>query len=203
MKHLEKDSEKYYLYEYKAKVISMKILDQHLDVYSNKDETEKLILYFDENDKIKENEYLSLYFNLIGATSDKSKEATEKNEDKTKRIRKYIDDAVASGYISKEDIKNICRWCNIKKIGIISKVLIIIGIILIIIGTVLSINIKEKTSGGNKETKKIVELKNIIENKFLSESITSDQLKELPVDDINRIFTYIENKQANHARSLH
>lgn len=92
----------YDIYEYKAKVKAMQILDEHLDYYDNKDEVRSFTFYFEGN-KPAENQYLSLYFNLIGVTSNYmiNTDSDLKNQDI--RVSEYLEEAITKGIIDVEN----------------------------------------------------------------------------------------------------
>jgi len=96
------DYNAYVIYQYKANIKAMQIIDKHLDYYDNKDETRYFTFYF-ENDKPAENQYFSLYFNLIGVTSDYMINTDEDKKQQEERINDYLETAIISGVVLKDD----------------------------------------------------------------------------------------------------
>lgn len=95
---IETNYDEYSIYEYKARVKSLMILDNYLDNYNNKDEIIEFVFYYD-GDTPRENQYYSLYLNLIGATS----EYFKNDIGKEKRVSEYLNDAIKSGLVDMSD----------------------------------------------------------------------------------------------------
>ena len=100
--------EEYEVNEFKARVVALKILDNHLEDYDNKD-NEILELKFIFNGKrAAENELLSLYYNMEGVTSKYSpnkmnEEALKKEKEK---MKEYLKESQINGeYNSKNPYK--------------------------------------------------------------------------------------------------
>ena len=97
--------EEYTVNEYKARVIALRILDNHLEDYNNID-NEILDLKFIFNGKrAAENELLSLYYNLEGVTSKKSpNKMTEKEREKELvKMKKYLEEAELNEQYNKKN----------------------------------------------------------------------------------------------------
>jgi len=97
--------EDYTINEFKARVKALIILDNSLTDYDNVDNE---IIYFTfhfRNNKASDNQFLSLYYNLEGATSKKSPNRMnekQQNEEKEKMI-KYLKDAETNGLYNKKN----------------------------------------------------------------------------------------------------
>ncbi len=93
-------TDEFFSSEYKARSIAIKIMNDHLDNYDNKDETVDFTFFY-ENGKPTDIEYFSLYLNLCGATTKNSamKETSFTAEQET-RVTKYLKEAEKKGLIN-------------------------------------------------------------------------------------------------------
>ena len=94
--------DKYSFYEYKARVKAMEIMDRYLVNYDNKDESLDFTFYY-ENGEPAVNQYLSLYFNLIGITSKYNVNSDEKIKEQVTRVDKYLDEAIDKKIVDKDN----------------------------------------------------------------------------------------------------
>lgn len=99
---IDKNSNTYSIEEYKAVVKAMQILDDYLSYYENKDEVRYFTFYF-ENNIAAQNQYLSLYLNLSGFTSELVVDSNEEVKAQNTRLDSYIDKAIQNGIINVND----------------------------------------------------------------------------------------------------
>ena len=90
---IETNYNEYLVYEYKAKVKAMIILDSYLSNYNN-EEVFNFTFYLNDSSVVS-NQYFSLYLNLVGSVSQKV--IADSNRDS--RINQYLQDAISSGVI--------------------------------------------------------------------------------------------------------
>lgn len=95
---LEEDYKTYEVWAYKAKVKAMTIINDYLEYYENRDEIRYFTFYFDGNKPL-ENQYLSLYYNLVGATSDCMLLNGDDLQGQDKRISEYLESAIEKGML--------------------------------------------------------------------------------------------------------
>ena len=91
----------YNAYEYRARAIALKIMNDHLSNYDNKNEIINYELKFDNNNPNKNSLY-DLYLNLIGSTSKYLSNESNQN----KRISVYLNEALNEGLIDKNNFLN-------------------------------------------------------------------------------------------------
>lgn len=102
------DSEEQTVYEYKAKIIAMKLLDSHLTDYINEEETKTIYIDFTNLDNDETKNSLSQYLlDLAGYNYHNISSINEMNENRTERLSEYINDAIADGTLNEEDILQI------------------------------------------------------------------------------------------------
>lgn len=99
---IEKNYDSYKVYAYKANIKAMMIMDEYLDNYNNKDEVLPFTFYFDGNEPA-ENQYLSLYFNLIGVTSEYMINSDIEHEEQDIRVEQYLNSAIDRGLVNKDN----------------------------------------------------------------------------------------------------
>ncbi len=94
IENIDFSSEVFIVTEYKARIVSMRILNEYLDEYNNdNNEVREVDIEFD-NDKPREFAYYTLYEVLEGATSDYSYEKdNEYSEKQSIRLKGYIEKA--------------------------------------------------------------------------------------------------------------
>jgi len=100
---METDYEQYEVYVYKAKVKAMMIMDSYLENYQNQDEVIDFIFYYND-DTPAENQYFSLYLNLVGDTSKSMQMDSEYQTLQDERINQYIVNAQKQGIITEDNI---------------------------------------------------------------------------------------------------
>lgn len=100
---IDTDYSKYSIYEYKARVKAMIILDSYLNNYKNENENIDFVFYY-ENDKPAPDQYLNLYYNLIGSTSKYMTNNEEQLKVQVTRVNDYLNQAIENGLIDKNDV---------------------------------------------------------------------------------------------------
>lgn len=95
---VETNYNEYSVYEYKARIKSLIILDEYLDDYDNQDEILEFVFYYD-GDVPSDNQYYSLYLNLVGVFSDSVENDTNKEE----RVNTYLNTAISNGLVDEKN----------------------------------------------------------------------------------------------------
>ena len=98
-------TEVYKVYEYKARVKSIYILNKYLSNYDNQDEEFELSVTL-QNGKISEDDSYNIYMNLGGYNSQKVTGYFDE-EAVAKRTKQYIDEATKKGIIDSKDVLSI------------------------------------------------------------------------------------------------
>ena len=92
---IETNYEEYSLYEYKAKVKALTILDSYLSFYNNSDETFKFLFYLNGSSDL-ESQYFSLYLNFVGNVSKMVTSDTTRDT----RVNQYLYNAINLGIVN-------------------------------------------------------------------------------------------------------
>lgn len=100
---VETNYKEFSIYEYKARIVAMKIINDYLDNYNNKNEIIKLLFEY-ENDIPANNQYYSLYNNLIANTSIYMPNTDDRVNEQKNRVDDYYNNAIAKGIIKKDNL---------------------------------------------------------------------------------------------------
>ncbi len=97
------ENRNYSIDEYKSRIKAMQIIDKKLDNYYNTENEVIEFKMFFVDGKPWVNQYLSLYFNLAGVTSKTAIMNQEAYEEEKVRIDGYINEAIKSGLLDKNN----------------------------------------------------------------------------------------------------
>ena len=102
---MENATDKYKIYEYKARAKSLYILNKYLSNYDNQDEEFEFVLELQDG-KISQEDQYSIYMNLQGNRSEKVP-GSNNTEAVAQRTNTYINEAKNSGIIDSKDVLSI------------------------------------------------------------------------------------------------
>ena len=89
--------------QYKAKVIGMKILNNYLSIYENKDNYSGINIYVYE-DKDMTDSSIASYLNMLQGVNYSNKEVVELEETREQRIKEYIDKEIKNNNLKSLDL---------------------------------------------------------------------------------------------------